>query len=78
MIIKPSNEDGPCCGKIIFNIFIHSMLPDGSLDPEVLDCSDEFNDCSASPIGEIFVSGVNKRECVKEIKKILERLINEL
>jgi len=74
MILKTNDSDVPCVGVIDFNIFIHKMLNDGSLDPEILDCSEEFSESNASPVAQITVIGINKKDCVNKIKQILEKL----
>lgn len=65
---------GPHIGTLKFNIFINRMLPDGSIDPMTIDCSDLFQDNKMSSMGEIHVVGFDKWDCVKKIKEKLESL----
>lgn len=74
MIVKTSESDVPCVGLIDFNIFIHKILPDGSIDPETLDCSVDFIEAKASPVAQLTVTGINKKDCIEKIKTILERI----
>jgi hypothetical protein len=50
------------------------MLPDGSMDPEIIDCSDLFKDHQITNRGELHVVGVDKWDCVQKIKEKLESL----
>lgn len=74
MIIKHSQGDVPCVGIIRFNVFVHKLLSDGSVDPEMLDCTQEFDECGASNVAEIRIEGFNKSDCVNKVKKLLESL----
>lgn len=65
---------GPHVGIIRFNVFVHKMLHDGSIDPLIVDCSSEFKDCAMTNLGEIHVVGFDKYDCVKKIKERLEIL----
>lgn len=74
MIGRQKKNVGPHIGVVKFNIFIHRMLPDGSIDPEILDCSDLFKDNEISNKGEINVIGYDKWNCVQKVKQLLEEL----
>jgi hypothetical protein len=65
---------GPHVGIVRFNIFIHKMLPDGSIDPVVVDCQGEFRDSKMASIGEFHVTGFDKWNCIEKVKKKLENL----
>lgn len=65
---------GPHVGIIKFCIYVHRILPDGSIDPEVLDCTDLFRDHKISNQAEIFIEGYDKWNCVERIKEKLEGL----
>lgn len=73
-MIKHS-EHSPYVGIISFNVFVHRLLQDGSLDPEVLDCADDFDKIGMSKQAEMSVTGFSKEECLKAIKDKIERLI---
>lgn len=74
MILKTNDSDVPCVGIVDFNVFVHKILIDGSIDPEILDCSAEFADNGASSVAQITITGINKKDCVEKIKALLERL----
>lgn len=74
MILKTNDSDVPCVGIIDFNIFVHKILNDGSVDPEILDCSAEFAENDASSVAQITVTGLNKKDCVNKIKTLFQRL----
>ena len=74
MIERTKRNVGPHIGIVRFNIFLHRMLPDGSLDPEVVDCSDLFKDHSMTQAGEFHVTGFDKWDCAKKVKEKLESL----
>lgn len=74
MILKTNDSDVPCVGIIDFNIFIHKILNDGSIDPEILDCSTEFAENDASTMAQITITGINKKDCVNKIKILLQKL----
>lgn len=74
MIVKSNGDDVPCVGIINFNILIHKLLNDGSIDPEILDCSREFSESNSSNVAQITVTGINKLDCVNKVKRTLERL----
>lgn len=65
---------GPHVGIVRFNIFIHKMLPDGSIDPAIVDCHNEFRDSKITSTGEFHVTGFDKRNCIEKLKKKLESL----
>jgi hypothetical protein len=71
------SEHAPYAGIISFNIFVHRLLPDGSLDPEVLDCAKDFDKIGMSGEAELSVTGFSLEECLTEIKNKIERLIND-
>lgn len=73
-MIKHS-EHSPYVGIISFNIFVHRLLEDGSLDPEILDCAADFDKIGMSKQAEVSVTGFSKEECLQEIKDKIERLI---
>jgi hypothetical protein len=74
MIERPKRNIGPHTGIVRFHIFVHRNLPDGSLDPEIIDCSDLFADHKISNRGEISVMGFDKWDCVQKVKNLLEEL----
>lgn len=74
MIERAKRNVGPHVGIVRFNIFIHRMLPDGSIDPEIVDCSDLFKDHNMTQAGEFYVNGFDKWDCAKKIKTKLESL----
>ena len=74
MILKTNDSDVPCVGIIDFNIFVHKLLNDGSVDPEILHCSAEFAENDASSVAQITVTGINKKDCVNKIKTLFQRL----
>ena len=39
---------GPHTGIIKFNIYVHKILSDGTIDPVIVDCSDLFRDFEIS------------------------------
>lgn len=65
---------GPHIGVIKFAIYVHKVLPDGSIDPYVIDCSDLFNEHQMSNAAEITVTGFDKWDCVRKIKEKMENL----
>lgn len=73
-MLKPNDYDVPCVGFIDFNIFVHKLLNDGSIDPEILNCEKEFDELQASRAARITVTGINKLDCLRQIKEILEKL----
>lgn len=74
MIVPDTRNIGPHIGIIKFNIFIHKMLSDGSIDPQVINCSEDFKDNQMTNLGEIHVIGFDKWDCIKKIKELLEEL----
>jgi hypothetical protein len=77
MINRQKRNTGPHVAVIKFNIFIHRLLPDGSIDPEILDCSDDFKDNDASSESELSVTGFDRWDCVRKVKKKLESLVKK-
>lgn len=71
---RSARNIGPHIGLLKFNIIVHRMLPDGSMDPEIIDCSDLFKDHQITNRGELHVVGVDKWDCVQKIKEKLESL----
>ena len=71
---RQTRNIGPHIGILRFNIFVHRLLPDGSIDPEIIDCSDLFYDNEMTNRGEIYVNGIDKWDCVKRVKDKLESL----
>jgi hypothetical protein len=65
---------GPHVGIIKFNIFVHQLTDDGSMTPEVLDCSEEFQTHDISNRGELQIIGFDKWDCIEKIKQKLESL----
>ena len=65
---------GPHVGIVKFAIYVHKMLPDGSIDPHVIDCSDLFKDHEISNAAEIYIQGFDKWDCVRKIKERMENL----
>jgi len=74
MIERQPRNIGPHIGVVKFRIFIHRLLPDGSIDPEVIDCSDLFDKHEMTSLGEISISGYDKWNCVQKVKDKLESL----
>jgi hypothetical protein len=74
--MKPREKfnTAPHIGTLKFNIFINRMLPDGSIDPLIIDCTDLFEDNDMASKGEIHVIGFDKLNCVRKIKEKLESL----
>jgi hypothetical protein len=71
---REKNNTAPHIGIIKFNIFIHKLLPDGSVDPILADCSSDFKDCKITNAGELHVTGYDKLNCINKIKERLESL----
>jgi hypothetical protein len=65
---------GPHTGIIKFHVYVHKILPDGSIDPVIVDCSDLFRDFEMTNIGQIYVNGYDKWNCVQKVKALLEGL----
>lgn len=65
---------GPHVGVVKFSIYVHRILPDGSIDPEIINCSDLFKDHQISNQAEIYIEGYDKWNCVEKIKQKLEGL----
>lgn len=65
---------GPHVGIIKFNIFVHKLLPDGSVDPLIVNCKDEFVNSKMASAGELHVTGYDKWNCIEKIKQKLESL----
>jgi hypothetical protein len=74
MIDRKTKNIGPHIGIIKFDIMIHKMFQDGTVDPQMIDCSDLFADHEMSNLGEIHVVGFDKWDCVKRVKEKLESL----
>ena len=74
MLEREKRDTAPHVAIIKFNVIVHRMLPDGSLDPEIVDCSDLFKDNEMAKNAEITVEGFDKWHCVKKIKQKLEKL----
>lgn len=73
-MIREKINIGPHIGTIRFNILIHRMLDDGSIDPAIVDCTDEFQALGMTNIGEIHVTGYDKNNCIDKVKNLLESL----
>jgi hypothetical protein len=65
---------GPHTGIVKFNIYVHKILSDGTIDPVIVDCSDLFRDFEITNMGQIHVNGYDKWNCVQKIKSLLEGL----
>lgn len=65
---------GPHIAIIKFNVFVHRLLPDGSIDPEVIDCSDLGEKYQIGQLGEFTITGYDKWNCVSKLKTVLEGL----
>ena len=63
----------PHIAIIKFSVFVHRMMPDGSIEPEPIDCSDLFKEFHMAKNAEIHVQGFDKWDCVEKIKQTLER-----
>lgn len=62
----------PHIAIIKFNIFVHELANDGSIDPFVIDCEEEFNRIGCSEQCEIKIVGLNKWDCLTKVKKVME------
>lgn len=74
MLNREKKNTAPHIAIVKFNILIHRILADGSIDPQVIDCSDLFKDHKMAQQAEFTVEGFDKWDCVKKLKKILEKL----
>jgi hypothetical protein len=74
MIVPNKSDKSPHTGIIRFNIFIHRVLDDGSIDPEIIECVEDFKGNQMANRGEISVMGFNKQDCISKVKKLLEAL----
>lgn len=68
------NSKIPYVGIIRFNIFIHKMNPDGSIDPEVVDCSEQFSNTNIANKAELKITTIGLENCIQEIKNKMEKL----
>lgn len=75
MINRPKRNIGPHIAVVKFNIFIHRLLPDGSIDPEILDCSDDFKDYDTTDEAELSITGFDRWDCIRKVKAKLESLV---
>ena len=64
----------PHVAIIKFSVFIHKMLPDGSIEPQVVDCSELFKDSEMTNKAQMYVQGFDKWDCVQKVKETLEKL----
>lgn len=71
---RKTKNVGPHIAIIKFNVFVHRLLPDGSIDPEVIDCSDLADQYKIGKLGEFTITGYDKWNCVEKLKKTLEGL----
>jgi len=76
-MIRERINIGPHMGLLKFNIFIHRVLEDGSIDPQPVDCTDEFQKLGMTNLGEINVTGYDKNNCIEKVKTLLESLGKE-
>lgn len=74
MISRPKRNVGPHIAIVSMNVCIHRVLPDGSIDPQILDCSDDFKDNEMAAKAEIRITGFDRWDCVRKIKKKLEEM----
>ena len=74
MLDREKRNTAPHVALINFNILIHRLLPDGTIDPQVVDCSDLFQQDHIAKQGQIIIQGFDKWDCIKNIKEKLERL----
>lgn len=65
---------GPHVGIVKFNIFVHKLLPDGSIDPVLVDCANDFQNNKMASTGEFHVIGYDKWNCIEKVKQKLENL----
>ena len=65
---------GPHVAVVKFNIFIHKMMSDGSIDPVSIVCPELFQNCQIAKQGELYVEGVDIWDCAAKVKKKLEKL----
>lgn len=77
MIARDQTNLGPHVGIIKFHIYVHRLLPDGSLDTEIVECTDLLNDHKITKVGQIHVTGYDRWNCVEKVKNILEGLSKE-
>lgn len=68
------NDNVPYVGIVRFNIFIHKMNPDGSVDPEIVDCSEYFKNFKISSKADLQVSEIGLLKCIESIKEKMEKL----
>ena len=59
------------------SVFIHRMAPDGSVDPNPVDCSDLFKDHSMAKTGSMNIKGFDKWDCVKKVREALDRMCED-
>jgi hypothetical protein len=74
MLERKKIDTAPHVAIVRFNIFIHRVLPDGSYDPQIIDCKSEFQDYEMTNSAEIVVTGFDKWNCIKNVKEKLESL----
>lgn len=74
MIIRKKRNVGPHIATIRMNIFVQRILPDGSIDPEIIDCSDDFKDNDMASKAEIRITGFDRWDCIRKIKQKLEEM----
>jgi hypothetical protein len=75
MLDREKRNTAPHVAIVNFNILVHRLLPDGSIDPQVVDCSDLFMGNYIAKQGQVSIHGFDKWDCVKNIKERLERLV---
>jgi hypothetical protein len=73
-MIREKFNVGPHIGILKVNLYIHRMLDDGSVDPEIVDCTEEFQNLKMTNKGEIHVVGYDKKDCIEKVKNMLESL----
>lgn len=74
MLNREKKNTAPHIAIVRFNVLVHRLLPDGSIDPQIIDCSDLFKDHKMAQQAEFTVEGFDKWDCAKKLKKVLDKL----
>lgn len=69
-----SDENIPYTAIVRFNIFIHKMNPDGSLDPQIIECSEQFHNKKISNKCILQLTELGLDNCIEAVKQKLESL----
>lgn len=70
---KVSRKNRPHHATITIKIDVREMLPDGSLDPVILD-NFLLEQYGISNKAQLCISGATEPECIRNLIKLLERL----